>query len=317
MRPPNGFEIGHWTDEAALTGCTVVLCRAGARAAVSVRGGAPGTRETDLLRPGMLVEKLHAVVLTGGSAFGLDSATGVVEYLESEGIGFETPVARVPIVSAAVLYDLALGSAAVRPGRREGELAARAAHAGEIEEGNVGAGTGASSGKVMGLARATKTGVGVAQVALPAGGVVLALAVANALGEIVDPETGRILAGARSAEDHFVAGESLILAATPKPAFGNTTLVCVMTDLVLDKTTLDRLADQASDGLARAVRPCHTRFDGDTLFTLSSGSSGLAGDPMQVGVAAVRAVERALARAATTAASAGGLPGARDLPTID
>ncbi|MBI3890133.1 MAG: P1 family peptidase [Candidatus Wallbacteria bacterium] len=317
MRAPRGFEIGHWTDCAALTGCTVILCRQGANAAVSVQGGAPATRETDLLRPGMLVQQVHAVVLTGGSAFGLDSACGVVHCLESEGIGFQTPFACVPIVSAAALYDLSIGSAATRPGQSSGEAACRAAHTDHLQEGNAGAGTGATCGKALGFERATKTGLGAASLELPGGGTVAAVAVANCFGEIVYAETGRILAGARGDDGRPVRSEALVLATRQRPPFGNTTLVCVMTDLEMDRKDLTRVADQANDGLARAVRPCHTLFDGDTIFTLASGSCGLRGDPLQVGVAAVEAVVRALVRAATQAESAGGLPAHRDLPAGD
>lgn len=314
VKPPAGFAVGHHTDRRALTGCTVVLCGdKGARGGVSVAGGAPGTRETDLLAPGMLVGEVHAVLLTGGSAYGLDAAGGVMAYLEKRGIGFPTSVGPVPIVPAAVLFDLALGSASVRPDAAAGRAACEAARCDPIEEGSCGAGTGASVGKLMGMRRAMKGGLGASEVRLPGGGTVVAIAVANSLGEVVDAETGRVLAGIRDGKGGFVPAETAVLSPRSEPPpFGNTTLACVMTDLELDGAELRRIAARAQDGLARAVRPSHTPFDGDTIFLLASGASGIRGEPLAVGVAAVWAMARALARAVTETGAAGGLPSYRE-----
>jgi L-aminopeptidase/D-esterase-like protein len=252
-----GIRVGHWTDREARTGCTVVLAPPGTIGSGEVRGGAPGTRETDLLRPGMLVEHVDAVLVTGGSAFGLAAADGVVRWLEERGRGFDTGVARVPIVPAAVLFDLGVGDPAARPGPGQGYAACEEAT--EVpEEGAVGAGTGATVAKLHGPARARPGGVGWSAVA-EEGVTVAALAAVNAFGEIVD-DGGRVLAGALPGEDD-----------EPRPWPTNTTIAVVATDAALTRAAAHRLAGAAHDGLARAVRPAHTMWDGDTVFTLATG----------------------------------------------
>ena len=305
-----GIEVGHATDPVGLTGCTVVLCRAGAVAGGSVRGAAPGTRETDLLRPGNLVEHAHAVLLTGGSAFGLDAAGGVMRYLEERGIGFDAGAARVPIVPAAVLFDLGVGDARARPDAAMGYVACEAASAGAVAEGNVGAGTGASVGKVLGPALAMKGGIGTA---LRAAGDLLvgALVAVNALGDVVDPATGRIVAGVRDGQGGFADSLRLMFhpPATPPPA-GNTVIGVVATNARLDKAAVNRVADTAHDGLARTMRPAHTMYDGDAIFALATGEREA---PITVVAAlAVEAVAEAIVRAVRTAEAAGGLLAARD-----
>lgn len=300
----HGLKVGHAHDLQARTGCTVVLCETeGAIAGVDVRGAAPGTRETDLLAPGNLVERVHAVVLTGGSVFGLDSACGVVRYLEDRGVGFDTGVARVPIVPAAVIYDLTVGSASVRPDARMGQEAAERASSDRAEEGQVGAGAGATVGKILGPAFASLGGVGTASIKLPTGVTVGALVVINAFGDIIDPESGRILAGARALSgrgwldmSQAIAQRSAEPPGSPAPfsAIENTTLAIVATDGALTKAQAQRVAMMAHDGLARAIRPVHTMFDGDTVFALSTGN--LQADVTTIGSVAADLVARAIAR---------------------
>ena len=296
-----GVRIGHAHDLQARTGCTVVLCDdAGAIAGVDVRGAAPGTRETDLLMPGNLVERVHAIVLTGGSVFGLDSACGVVRYLEERRVGFDTGVARVPIVPAAVIYDLAVGSASRRPDSRMGYEACERASSDGVEEGQAGAGAGATVGKILGPAFASPGGVGTASVKLPSGVTVGALVVVNAFGDIVDHESGQILSGARAMEgsgwlDTSRAIEQDFLSkAASFSAIENTTLAVVATDAALTKAQARRVAVMAHDGLARAIRPVHTMFDGDTVFALSTGN--LQADVTTVGSVAAGLLARAVAR---------------------
>lgn len=255
-----GLRVGHWTDPEGMTGCTVVLPPEGTVASGEVRGGAPGTRETDLLRPGMLVEEVNAVVLTGGSAFGLAAADGVVRWLEERGIGFDAGVARVPIVPAAVLFDLGVGDRHARPGAEAGYAACEAAST-DVAEGRVGAGTGATVAKLHGPARAVPGGIGTASVQRD-DVMVGAIAAVNAFGEIVE-EDGTIIAGALP--DQEVAPEQPPLPGT------NTTIAVVATDARLSKERANLLAIAAHDGLARAVKPAHTIWDGDTIFTLATG----------------------------------------------
>ncbi len=316
-----GVQVGHAHDLEALTGCTVVLCPQGAVAGVDQRGGAPGTRETDLLSPFNLVEKVHAVLLTGGSAFGLDAAAGVMRYLEARGIGYPAGVARVPIVPAAVLFDLALGRADVRPDAEMGYRAAAAATEEPVAEGNVGAGAGASVGKVLGMKQAMKAGLGSASLSLGGGVVVGALIAVNAFGDVLDPSSGRILAGARTAQAgpfrlggegqfadtlqvlrSFVGRQVMRLAAR-----SNTVIGVVATNARLTPAEATRVAMMAQDGLARVVRPAHTLLDGDTLFVLSTGKK--TADVSTVGAFAAEAVSRAIVRGVRKAAPAGGLPG--------
>jgi L-aminopeptidase/D-esterase-like protein len=267
-----GIVVGHWTDPVALTGCTVVLCPNGTMGSGEVRGGAPGTRETDLLRPGTLVQEVNAVLLTGGSAFGLAAADGVVRFLEERGIGFDAKVARVPIVTAAVLFDLGVGDPSVRPGPAEGYAACGAAGV-EVAVGNVGAGTGATVAKLHGPDRALKGGLGTAS-ARDGDLVVGAVAAVNAFGEILDDD-GSPVAEARPAPDGVeeASGEDGEAGdAEPPNLFGtNTTLVVVATNATLSKERAHLLSLAGHDGIDRAVRPAHTRWDGDTVFTLATG----------------------------------------------
>jgi L-aminopeptidase/D-esterase-like protein len=308
----SGIEVGHFTDADALTGCTAVLCRGGAVVGADVRGPAPGTRETDLCRPGTLVTHAHAVVLCGGSAFGLEAASGVARHLADEGIGFDVDVARVPIVPAAVIFDLGLGAVAW-PDLEAGRRAAAAANAGAPEQGSVGAGTGATVGKMLGPQNATKGGIGSASIRV--GGVTVgALVVVNAGGDVVDPAMGEVVAGARDPEtDAFVGSVALITAgAQPPPPGAQTTLAVVATDAPLSVEQANHLASIAHDGLARTIRPVHTMFDGDTAFALATGT----GEPLapdvvtRVAVLAVEAVERATLAAVRRATPMGGLPAA-------
>ena len=315
-----GLRVGHYTDLEAATGCTVVLCEAGAVGGVDVRGSAPGTRETDLLRPTSLVQHVHGVLLTGGSAFGLDAATGVVRYLEERGVGFDVGVARVPIVPAAVLFDLGVGSTRVRPDAAAGYQACLAATAGQVAEGSVGAGTGATVGKLLGLAGATKGGVGTASLSLPSGIVVGAIVAVNAVGDVVDPETGRIIAGARGPSG-FVDTVRQVLGGSAWPAFAsappgaNTTIGVVATNAALSKEGTNKVAQMAHDGLARAIRPAHAMHDGDTIFALATGERSGEVDVSAVGTAAAEVVARAIVRAVCQATSVAGVPAARDLGT--
>ncbi len=290
--------VGHWTEREAATGCTVVLCPEGAVASADVRGGAPGTRETDLLRPGNLVERVHAVLLTGGSAFGLAAADGVMRYLEERGIGFDAGVARVPLVPAAALFDLAVGRADVRPGPEMGYQACLAARDGPVEEGAVGAGAGATVGHLLG-AGAMRGGIGTAAVDLPGGVVVGALAAVNSFGDVRDEQSGAIIAGARAPSGEFVDTARTLMELEGEPAFGrmstHTTLVVVATNAVLSKAEANRVAHLAQDGLARVISPAHTMFDGDIVFTLSTG--GDVSNLLTLGAAAAGAVARAITRA--------------------
>ncbi len=314
-----GVKVGHFTDTRRPTGCTVVLVEGGALAGVDVRGGAPGTRETDLLDPVNSVERVHAIVLAGGSAFGLDTAGGVMRWLEERGLGFPVGAARVPIVPAAILFDLGVGDWKIRPDAAAGYAAARAATAGPVAEGNVGAGAGATVGKLFGLERAMKGGLGTAALRLPGGVVVAALVAVNAVGDVVDPASGRLLAGARGAdgqglEDTLAAILSGRVLAPPlrvEPSRGNTTIGVVATNAVLTKAAANKVAQMAHDGLARTLRPVHTPWDGDTLFTLSTGAH--AADTLVVGTLAAEAVAQAVLRAVRAARSLPGLPCAADL----
>ena len=271
-----GLRVGHFTDTRRPTGCTVVVAEGGAVCGVDVRGGAPGTRETDLLDPVNSVQQVHAVLLSGGSAFGLDAATGVVRYLEEKGIGFPVGVGKVPIVPAAILFDLGLGDWKIRPDATAGYEAARAASAGPVAEGCVGAGAGATVGKMFGAAAAMKGGVGTASIRLPNGAVVAALVAVNANGDVVDPATGRTLAGVRTPDGKRLRGavDALVAGETPgRPLVGqNTSIGVVATNVALTKTEATKVAQMAHDGLARAIRPVHTPWDGDALFALSAGA---------------------------------------------
>ena len=322
-RPPSGggltaidgLKVGHHTLAARPTGCTVVLAEAGATAAVDVRGSAPGTRETALLDPTNTVRQVHAIVLAGGSAFGLAAADGVMRYLEERGVGYETHAARVPIVPAAILYDLGVGGdAAVRPAADCGYRAARGASSGPVAEGSVGAGAGATVGKLAGPGRSMKGGIGSALVELPGGIRVAALMAVNAVGDIVDPDTGAIIAGARTADGLGFAGARTLLRGGASAAGGeHTTIGVVATNAALDKAQLALLARMAHDGLARAVRPAHTPADGDAIFALATGSADGEASLLQLGAAAADATADAIVRGVRAAAGLPGYPSVRDL----
>jgi L-aminopeptidase/D-esterase-like protein len=299
----DGIRVGHWTDPVGMTGCTVILCPAGTVGSGEVRGGAPGTRETDLLRPGMLVHEVNAVLLTGGSAFGLAAADGVMRFLEERGIGFEAGVATVPIVPAAVLFDLGVGDPKARPGPEHGYEACSAAGV-EVAEGNVGAGTGATVANLNGPEGAVKGGVGTAS-AEEAGVVVGALAAVNAFGEVTDAD-GELLAGSRIGPDQ---GER-----TGRPPWApggaNTTLVVVATNARLSRERAHLLAIASHDGIDAAIRPAHTIWDGDTVFTLATGA--VEADQRSLESVAIAAVADAIRRAVILATSIPGFPSARE-----
>jgi L-aminopeptidase/D-esterase-like protein len=309
-----GIHIGHWHDPEGLTGCTVLLPAAGAmRAGVHVGGGAPGTRETDLLAPTARVAEIHSLLLTGGSAFGLDAASGVMRWLRERGRGHDVGVARVPIVPAAVIFDLDLGSSEAHPDLASGYAACEAAGPDEAREGSVGAGYGACIGRMLGPAGRMKGGLGLATSGHEGGVVVAALAVVNAVGDVIDHD-GSIVAGARR-DGNFVGSAALLresaaasIAARP---LSNTTLVAVATNARLEKLGLTRLAQQAHDGLALSISPVHTSFDGDTVFALSTGEEQA--EPNALAALAVDAVARAVRSAVRAATSVGGVPAVRDI----
>jgi L-aminopeptidase/D-esterase-like protein len=306
-----GVMVGHVSDYDGLTGCTVVVCEGGAVGGVDVRGSATGSEELDLLNPLHVTDRIHAVTLAGGSAFGLEAASGVRHYLEHKGIGYQTSAARVPLVPGAILYDLSIGKASVRPTREMGEAAAAAATADAVKEGAVGAGTGATVGKLLGMNHAMKSGQGTSTATLPGGVLVSALAVVNAVGDVIDPATGGIVAGARTGPDSREFANSAHLletgAAREPLRRQNTTLVVVATNAALSKTGCTKLAQLASAGVARTISPVWTTYDGDLVFALSTGS--LQADINALGVAAARAVSDAILRAVRLAPSLGGLPG--------
>ena len=311
-----GVRVGHVSDYEALTGCTVVLCEEGAVAGVDLRGSASGTEELPVMAPDHIAPHVHAVVLAGGSAFGLEAASGVRRYLEQHGVGFDTGVTRVPIVPCAILYDLGIGKPGVRPTREMGEAAAAAATDGPVTEGAVGAGTGATVGKLFGMRQAMKSGLGSWTVSLsgPYEGIkVAALAVVNAFGDVVDPATGRIVAGARVApdsRDFADTAEQLKRGARSRFAGANTTLVVVATNAALDKAGAQKLAALAQIGMARTIRPVNTPYDGDLVIALSLGKRQA--DLTALGVAAADAVSEAILRAVRLAPTLGGLPGLAD-----
>ncbi len=308
-----GFRIGHGQDRAAATGVTVVLCEEGASAGVDVRGGAPATRETDLLAPVNLVEKVHAVFLAGGSAFGLDAASGIMTYLEERGVGFDVAVTTVPIVCGAALFDLTVGDCRVRPDRFMGYQACLDAVEEEPARGSVGAGTGASVGKFLGMERAMKSGIGWS---LQKEGEleVAALVAVNCLGDVFDPERGCLVAGLRDSEGRQGDTEREMIAAwrEKRDLFGgNTTLGVVLTNGAFTKAQMGKLASMAHDGYGRTLRPAHSMVDGDTIFALSRPV--VEADLSVVGILAVRAVERAVVDAVSQASSLAGLPAPQDL----
>jgi L-aminopeptidase/D-esterase-like protein len=310
-----GIQVGHATDEEGMTGCTVVMCQDGAVGGVDQRGGAPGTRETDLLRPLHLVQKVHAVLLAGGSAFGLAAADGVVRYLEEQEVGFDARVARVPIVPAAILFDLDIGDPKSRPDAAMGYSACQNASDGPVEEGNVGAGTGATAGKILGSKQAMKTGLGSAAASLGRGLVVGAVVAANPFGDVVDPDSGRLIAGTRSPRSGALANTLDVMRSFVGKAvlrFASSTVIGVVaTNARLTKEETNKVAQMAQDGVARAIRPAHTLFDGDTLFALSTGKKRA--DVNLVGAYAAEMVAQAIAQAAWKAEGSEDIPSRNDL----
>lgn len=312
-----GIRVGHWSDLDSATGCTVVLAPPeGAIGGVEVRGAAPGTRETDLLRPGTLVQRAHAILLSGGSAFGLDAAGGVMRYLEERGIGFRLRSGVVPIVPAAILFDLAIGRADVRPGMDQGYAACVAASGEPMAQGSVGAGTGATVAKAGGMERAIKGGLGSAAKRLPNGHVIAALVAVNAFGDIVDPETAEVLAGPRRAGGGFEDSRDLLFhSLSPEiPVNANTTIGVVATDAPLTVEEANRMAIMAQSGIARTTRPSYGMGDGDTVFVLSTASRP-AEKPLNLtalGAAAAWSVERAVVNAIRSARGLAGVPAATE-----
>jgi L-aminopeptidase/D-esterase-like protein len=324
-----GIKVGHATNIEALTGCTVVLCEGGAVGGVDQRGGAPGTRETDLLRPLHLVNSVHAVLLAGGSAFGLDAAAGVMRYLEEKGIGFNTGIARVPIVPAAIVFDLGLGDPKVRPDADMGYESCLAASTKAPLEGNVGVGTGCSIGKILGPGQSMKGGVGTASINIGRGVIVGAIIAVNAWGDVVNPQTGKIIAGARSikygpiavgSEDYFADTLETMMTLIGKASMGiigrsNTVIGVVATNAKLDKNEANKVVQMAHNGIAKTIQPAHTMMDGDTLFVMATGKRKV--DANIVGSYAVEVVAQAILRAVQNAESAGGLPGLATSAKVD
>jgi L-aminopeptidase/D-esterase-like protein len=315
-----GLKVGHHTLTERLTGCTVILAEDGVTAGVDVRGGAPGTRETALLDPANMIDRVHAVVLAGGSAFGLDTAGGVMKYLEERGIGFKTKTGPVPIVPAAILIDLQVGeNPKIRPAQDCGYRAAVAASSGGVAEGNVGAGAGGTVGKIAGYDRAMKGGTGSAAIALADGLIVAALVAVNAVGDVIDPATGRVLAGVRTPDGQRLADARTLLRqsggeSSKRPGeLENTTIGVIATNARLTKAQATKVAQMAHAGLARAIVPVHTPADGDTIFALATGHHGDAADVFRVGSLAADVMAEAVVRAIKAATGIPGYPAARDL----
>ncbi|NMB88789.1 MAG: P1 family peptidase [Chloroflexi bacterium] len=320
-----GILVGHAHDLDALTGCTVILCQDGAVAGVDQRGGAPGTRETDALRPMHLVEHAHAIMLAGGSAFGLDAASGAMRYLEEKGIGVNTLVARVPIVASAILFDLGIGSASVRPDAAMGYQACLNASPNPPEQGNAGAGAGASVGKILGNGQAMKSGIGTASMDVGNGVIVGAIVAVNALGDVIDPANNQIVAGARSinkgpvhigAQGVFADTMEVMRSMVGRTALGlatrqNTVIGVVATNAKLDKVEVNKIAQMAHNGLATTIRPAHTLLDGDTIFALATGQKKC--EAMIVGAFAAQVMANAILQAVRSAQPAGGLPSAQSI----
>ena len=306
-----GFKVGHAQDFEALTGCTVILCPPNTVGGVDQRGGAPATRETDLLHPMHLVNQVNAILLTGGSAFGLDAAAGVMRYCEENNMGFGFGVGKMPIVPTASLYDLYIGDSSVRPDHDMGYQACLNASAEQCKEGNVGAGTGAVVGKILSLKMATKSGIGTASIDLGGGGKVAAIVAVNAFGDVIDPETGEIIAGARGLTGFadtmkvmksFVGKKVMSFASNG----GNTVIGAVATNVKLKKEEINKVAQMAHNGLARTIRPAFSMFDGDTIFALSAGEIEM--DLNIVGAYAAIAYQEAILRAVRSAEKVAGLP---------
>ncbi|RJP17643.1 MAG: peptidase S58 family protein [Candidatus Abyssobacteria bacterium SURF_5] len=311
-----GLRVGHATDRSGVTGCTVILCDAPMTGGVDVRGSATGTREIELLRPTHLIQHVHAILLAGGSAYGLDAAAGVMRFLEEHDIGFDIRIAKVPIIPAAILLDLAIGNPTARP---TGEMAYQAcseAGSGSFGRGNVGAGTGATVGKIYGMSRAMKSGIGTACVDVAGGIKVGALFAVNAFGDIVDPSTGVIVAGARLPDDSGFADTACVLKQDPAGTvlgFPNTVIGLAATNAFLTKEETCKFAQMASNGIAKTVSPAHTSFDGDVVFALSRADSRLSAPVSAIGCAAAEAVASAILDAVACAESIEQIPAARDV----
>jgi len=312
-----GIRVGHHTLSERPTGCTAILVDGDAVGGVSQRGGAPGTRETDLLDPLNMVDKVNAIVLAGGSAFGLEAATGTVRWLEEHDIGWSAGPSKVPIVPAAILFDLGVGgNPKIRPTADCGYKAAAAASTSAVQEGSVGAGAGATVGKLGGMGRAMKSGLGTASITLPSGLVVAALVAVNAVGDIIDPATGKVVAGVRNPDDTFADARAILRSgvnAARQRAGENTTIGLVATKAKITKPQAARMALMADDGYARAISPAHTNGDGDTVFSLATGRWDGTADISVIGALAAEAMADAIVRAATQATGAAGIPAARDL----
>lgn len=312
-----GIKAGHFTDPRRPTGCTVLLFEKGAAAGVDVRGGSPGTRETDLLNPVNTVQQVYAIVLAGGSAFGLDAASGVMRYLDQRHIGYAVGNIVVPIVPAAILYDLEIGDPKIRPTAESGYKACQAAGSARVPEGNVGAGAGATVGKLFGMKQAMKSGLGSASIRAGNTGIVVGAIVAvNAVGDILDPKTGKIVAGARTADGsgfmdsmaHIRAGYNV-----RAEAARNTTIGVVATNAALDKAQAAKVAQMAHDGLARTINPVHTPSDGDTIFAVATGAIPTHANVGSIGALAAEAMSQAVLRAVMTARGIPGLPSYSDM----
>jgi len=315
-----GILVGHAQNIDALTGCTIILCEKGAVGGVDQRGGAPGTREVDALHPMHLVNKVHGVMLAGGSAFGLDAASGAMHYLEERGVGFDTRIAKVPIVPSAILFDLGIGKSDVRPDAAMGYQACQNASSAAPAEGNVGAGTGATVGKIFGPAQCMKSGIGTASLEIGAGVIVGAIVAVNAFGDVFDPSTGQIVAGARSrdvgplhigAPGYFADTLQVMKSLIGRTALGfgsrgNTVIGVVATNAKLNKEEANKVAQMAHDGLARAIRPAHTMVDGDTIFALATGEHP--GDVNIVGAYGAEVFAQAILRAVHSARPVAGIP---------
>jgi len=311
-----GIKVGHHTLSERPTGCTVILAEQGAVGGVDVRGSAPGTRETDLLNPTNLVEKVNAIVLAGGSAFGLAAADGVVKYLEEKHVGFPTGAGVVPIVPAAILYDLQVGKGSIRPGPDCGYAAARSATSDPVAEGNVGAGAGATVGKLMRADRAMKGGVGSAAIEVPGGLAVAAIVAVNAAGNVMDPTTGQFIAGGRTDDGRGIADLRAMLRGGPSGRarpIENTTIGVVATNATLTKAQATKLAQMAHDGYARSIYPSHLMIDGDAIFTLAIGTRSETPDVNRLGALAADVMSDAIVRAVRAATGIPGYPAARDL----
>jgi L-aminopeptidase/D-esterase-like protein len=320
-----GILVGHAQNYQALTGCTVILVKKGAVGGMDQRGGAPGTRETDLLRPMHMVEKVHGILLAGGSAFGLDAASGVMRYLEEKGVGVNTGTIRVPIVPAAILYDLAIGDPKIRPDAAMGYQACLQASSAKPAEGNAGAGMGATAGKILGPHQVTKSGIGTASIEIGNGVIVGAIVAVNPFGDVLDPSTGKIIAGARpiqkgpihiGGQESFIDTLEFIRTFTGRTimtlaSLSNTVIGVVATNARLNKEETNKVAQMAQDGLAKAIRPAHTMMDGDTIFALATGAK--IADVSVVGAYAAEIFTQAILNGVRAAESVAGLPCARDL----